>query len=268
MKPFIPGEKYGWLTVLGEGPRDKRNKRTISVRCRCGKEYCVQPYCLRGNEPKCRRCSNIIKSRARLSAPEYNFQIVGEAAIGTLPSGDKFIIDVEDVPLVSKYRWYKKADQNYILNDTKENGRLVRRVRLHRFLMGLENDDKRIVDHINRNSMDCRKCNMRIATQSQNCLNKSIRSDNTTGFIGVHRSGKRYVASLWIAGNTVPLGTHADSVLCAQMYNHAARLLFGEFVGELNPVPDAEPDVKKQVEYLCRPYMKIAAEVTASVGRT
>ena len=265
MKPFVPGEIYGWLTVLGEGPRDRRNKRTVHVRCRCGKDYCVQPAFLKKPEPKCRSCSNRIKSKEYHGMPDFHFQITGSSAVGTLPSGDQFIIDVEDIPRVSKRHWYKKADQNYILSDTKENGRLISRMRLHRFLMGLEDDDERIVDHINRNSMDCRKSNMRIATQAQNCLNKSARSNNTTGYIGVHKSSGKFQATIWIAGKDIRLIRCDNQVLCAQMYNHAARLLFGEFVGELNAVPDAAPNIKRLVEDLCLPYMKIASEVTAPV---
>ncbi len=254
MKPFVPGEVFGWLTVLGEGPRDRRNKRTVHVRCRCGKDYCVQPAFLKKPEPKCRNCSNAIKGRISHGTPDFHFQITGSSAIGTLPSGDQFIIDAEDIPRVAKRHWYKKADQNYILSDTKENGKLISRIRLHRFLMGLADDDERVVDHINRNSMDCRKANMRIATQSQNCLNRSIRRDNSTGYIGVHRSAKKYTASIWIGRNDIALGRYDDRVLCAQMYNHAARLLYGEFVGELNDVPEATPDVKRLVEELCEPY--------------
>ena len=263
--PVVAGAMFGWLTVIGDGPRDKRNKRTVQVRCRCGREYSVQPAFLRKPEPKCRNCSNAIKSRISHGAPDFHFQITGSSAVGTLPSGDTFIIDVEDIPRVSCRHWYKKADQNYILNDTKENGKLVSRVRLHRFLMGLDNDDARIVDHINRNPMDCRKSNMRIATQAQNCLNKSARSNNTTGYIGVHKSSGKFQAAIWIAGKDIRLIRCEDRVLCAQMYNHAARLLYGEFVGELNDVPEADPETKRCVEELCEPYMEIAAVVTASV---
>ena len=259
------GEEYGWLTILGEGARTKRNRRTIHVRCRCGKEYDVQAVLLRRSvEPKCRSCSNAIKSKLRHGTPDYQFKIEGTTAIGTLPSGDQFIIDAEDIPLVSQRHWYKKADQKYIISDTKEKGRLIERIRLHRYLMGLSADDECVIDHINRDSMDCRKSNMRIATQSQNCLNKSIRSDNSLGFIGVRHVGRYYYAQIWIANTFIRVGRSNDPVACAQMYNCAAQILHGEFVGELNDVPFPSQEIWTQVENQCRPYLGLAEQVTTS----
>ncbi len=46
-------------------------------------------------------------------------------------------------------------------------------------------------DHINRNELDNRSCNLRPCTQQENVRNKSIRSDNTSGITGVDWS-KRY----------------------------------------------------------------------------
>ena len=42
-----------------------------------------------------------------------------------------------------------------------------------------------LVDHINRNTADNRWCNLRLATQSQQTLNTSLRSDNKSGVRGV-----------------------------------------------------------------------------------
>jgi len=262
MAQIDTGKEYGWLTVLGEGSRNKQNKRMVHVRCRCGREYDIQPAMLRRTEPKCRNCSNRVQMMARHGQPDYRFIITGSTAVGTLPSGDKFIIDTDDVPRVSQRHWYKKSDGEYILSDTRVYGKLIERIRLHRFIMGLDEGDERIVDHINRDSMDCRKSNMRIATQSQNCLNKGIRSDNTTGFIGVRRYRKQYCARICIAGYDITLGYSDDQVLCAQMYNHAATLLYGEFVGKLNDVPPASLKVKRRIEEVCGPYMKLSARVT------
>jgi hypothetical protein len=42
------------------------------------------------------------------------------------------------------------------------------------------------VDHINRNKLDNRKDNLRISTIAQNCANKDLMSNNTSGHKGVY----------------------------------------------------------------------------------
>ena len=43
------------------------------------------------------------------------------------------------------------------------------------------------IDHINRNRIDNRISNLRIATRSQNNMNKTIQSNNTSGYTGVYK---------------------------------------------------------------------------------
>lgn len=85
-----------------------------------------------------------------------------------------FLIDKEDYPLVSQYKWY--FDRDYIMN---------RNIKLHNFVYGQEIPDGYIIDHINGNSCDNRKSNLRLCTYSQNSCNQKINNKNTSGHKGV-----------------------------------------------------------------------------------
>ena len=54
------------------------------------------------------------------------------------------------------------------------------------------------VDHVNRNPLDNRRCNLRYVTPSQNSTNSSIRSDNTSGYRGVslNKISKKWIAKI------------------------------------------------------------------------
>ena len=55
--------------------------------------------------------------------------------------------------------------------------------RLHRLIINASEGD--IADHISRNKLDNRKINIRLCTSSQNSMNRSKLSINTSGHTGV-----------------------------------------------------------------------------------
>ena len=61
------------------------------------------------------------------------------------------------------------------------------------------------VDHINRNTLDNRKCNLRIVTQFQNNQNQS---HNTSGKVGVSfcKQNRKYKAYIKVNGKQISLG--------------------------------------------------------------
>lgn len=82
------------------------------------------------------------------------------------------IIDLDDVERCKQYKWSRMSSTrktNYVTS--RINGR---NIRLHQFITGYY-DGELHIDHINHNTFDNRKCNLRIVTPKENILNRSPR---------------------------------------------------------------------------------------------
>lgn len=125
----------------------------------------------------------------------------------------------------------------YAVNATRINGKGITLL-MHRVILGL-NDSKICVDHINRNSLDNRKSNLRFANKSQNAANQEAPKNNRSGFKGVFKAVLKtktvYRARIWNRG-LVHIGTYNNPTDAAKAYNLAAIKLFGEFAC-INNIP-------------------------------
>lgn len=103
------------------------------------------------------------------------------------------------------------------------------KVYAHRVIMAMEYGHwpEHDVDHINGVRSDNRRCNLRLATRSENLRNSGIRSDNKTGHKGVCfvRASGKFRAE--IAGRSLGYFDTADQASAA--YIEAAMLEYGEF---------------------------------------
>lgn len=112
-----------------------------------------------------------------------------EIPIYPLSKGLKTLVSTADVKLLLQYKWY--ISQGYIRRKTKENKSIF----IHRLVMNAPKN--MVVDHINGNTLDNRRENLRVVTSSQNSMNRTkLPKHNTSGFLGVyfHKKQKKWRA--------------------------------------------------------------------------
>ena len=143
----------------------------------------------------------------------------------TLSNRKTVVVDDEDYGLVANVKWHCDG-KGYAV------ARINRRtVFMHRLI--LNPPSGMLVDHINHDKLDNRRCNLRIATPRQSVLN-TRRKPSKTGFRGVSQqrqstSSKPYRAQIRISGRMTSLGYYATPEEAAAAYDHAAQKYHGEF---------------------------------------
>lgn len=104
----------------------------------------------------------------------------------------EILFDIEDLENIIEKRWFVfKSRQTHYCTESGTG------LKMHRFLLNIK-DDTVIVDHINRNGLDNRRCNLRIASFQENARNRSTSKNNNSGKNGVHYNSSKncYVARI------------------------------------------------------------------------
>lgn len=110
-------------------------------------------------------------------------------------------IDTEDLEIVKPYKW-NVGSWGYAHTNINGKNILMQRLILNEF------DKNKIPDHINRNTLDNRKSNLRIVDKSLNAVNAGIRPNNTSGVTGVSwdKNANSWRAYINYQGKRIELG--------------------------------------------------------------
>jgi hypothetical protein len=154
-----------------------------------------------------------------------------------LTQGQVTWVSEEDYERVSQFKWCAawggKEHPKFIAITGGNKNRKV----LHRFILGLVHSDELTADHINGNTLDNRRCNLRACTADQNKKNRPVSSLSTVGQKGVYHDKRdgRFYARIKANHKWHSLGGHSTAELAAAAYNEAAKVLHGEYA-HLNEV--------------------------------
>jgi hypothetical protein len=152
-----------------------------------------------------------------------------------LTRGQYAIVDADRYSDLGRYRWiatWSECTKSYYATRLITVSGRSRMIIMHRLILGLEFGDKREGDHQNGVTLDNRDKNLRIASRSQNQMNKRMQRNNSSGFTGVSRDGHgrdKWQASISISGKLKFLGYYDTAELAYDAYCMAAREHFGDF---------------------------------------
>lgn len=174
---------------------------------------------------------------------EYTLSEDGKTAYVKLTQGQVAIIDAEDLEKISEYRWCacwaKKISKHYVVGH--KSGK---QFYLHRIIMNAEK--WQIVDHIDGDSLNNVKSNLRLCTASQNSCNMADQKGTKTGVRGVYKHRNKYRASITCNGETINLGSF-DTIKEATEKRKEAEIKFHEeFIRKTNKVIHSRTKSKKR----------------------
>lgn len=214
-------------------------KRSAQWLCKCNCGNCnlikVRADALKDGTTKSCGCLNIEKAKltcsqnGMLNHDENQYDISCEYGVGWTGNTNKpFYFDVEDYELIKKYYWNEKKNQHGYI-------RLVAHSRINdcftgeitmSMLLGFKE-----YDHIDRNPLNNQKSNFRKATKSQQCMNRSKFTNNTSGFVGVswRKRDEKWCAYIQIDKKTISLGYYhnKEDAIIARL--KAEKEHYGEF---------------------------------------
>lgn len=214
----LSGQKFNYLTVIKQVPRPahiKCNHTFWLCKCDCGNEKIIDQRALKSGNTKSCGCYSHISSRNNLinylkTIPKTKNKFIKEDGYYKLytKKGIEFLIDEDDFEDVYQHYWILRG--NYICSKFAEK-QTPRYTILHRFIIKNIPEGMQI-DHINRNTLDNRKSNLRIVTPHENMMNRRITSKSKNGGFNVYYrpSKNKYEASFSFNKKHYWVGTFDD----------------------------------------------------------
>jgi hypothetical protein len=151
-----------------------------------------------------------------------------------LTQGKFALVDDEDYERLSQFKWFPiKIRNNYYAYRNKLKHDDFEEISMHRMIMhpkkGL------VVDHINHDSLDNRKCNLRNCTVAENNRNTTPRKHTSSTYLGVCFDVKRklWLTQLTVEGCSINIGRFESEIEAAEAYDIAV-LEYSKGFGYLN----------------------------------
>lgn len=248
LKDFL-GKKFGSLTIIGQGSPVLRNGKVKEERwlceCECGKQKEILKYrILHGKTLSCGCLISKTNKKLKQNKKGFNNYCIQEHKVCIyLNKNQTCFIDIEDLPLVSQYRWHCST-QNYAMANIKlPDTKKTKSIFMHQLIMNDKN-----IDHIDGNKLNnCRNNLRKFVENWQNVANSTKRKNNTTGYIGVTKRGSGYCARVRHNKKTVLEKICKTAEEAAMLRDLKVLEIFGEYAKLNFPLEEVQKARKERI---------------------
>lgn len=236
----LTGKTFGRWTVIKQADSTTRSdgkRRQVNWVCQCSCNKHTVKTLSSSELGRSKSCgcireelfTNWVKNQDK-QLNHYN--LMGDYGIGYTKDNQEFFFDLEDYSIIKNYTWY--VSNGYIVASVwNTQKKCSKRMTMHRLILEtcLNKNIINDIDHKNRKRYDNRKENLRICTHKDNLKNSSIRSNNTSGLIGVvyDRNREKWMARIVLNKKDIYLGRYSNKEDAIKARLEAEIKYFGEF---------------------------------------
>jgi len=201
----LTGQTFERLYVIKRVENNKHGNAQWLCKCSC-EDKNIKIICgssLKDGSTKscgCLKKEKVIIFNQTSKRKYSKYCLTGNFGIGHTKKGEDFYFDLEDFNSIKDYCWRLDKD-NYVVTDLND-----KHIKMHRLVMNCPDDMD--IDHRFHIHYDNRKSGLRIVTTSQNCMNRGLHSNNTSGVTGVcwHKNNEKWMVQINIDGKPTNLG--------------------------------------------------------------
>jgi len=207
---------------------EKHGKTKITITdipcCRCGKKFTPTYHQYKRYKYNDYVSNSFCSNECRWKK-EYPYKYHDDY-VSVFVDEKEILLDVDVFEKYSKTLYVQKDKRNnyysvYVYEEGKK--------RLSRLIMSVTDKNKSI-DHINGNTLDNRRSNLRVVSHQENMMNKTTYKNNTSKIKGVHLNKKGlWVARIQVGKQRIFLGSSKDKSVAEKLRIEAEKKYFGKY---------------------------------------
>lgn len=174
-----------------------------------------------------KRTASILAKKLKIEVPQELKDKYPQSYFIPLTKGMFSVVDYEDYVEFIKRNWTTKESGGKKFYAVFRNGKDI--LKMHRLITNCP--DGKMVDHINGDTLDNRRSNLRVCSSHENQCNQKLNSRNASGYRGVFWDNGRgkWCAKINCKGKQITAGYFESKENAATAFNFLSAKYHGEF---------------------------------------